>query len=66
MTRVKYIETSGAPAEEKIQALLDQMLQEGFDLFQIVPFIDDKRGNPSVTAGIYLFFRRAEVRSLAA
>lgn len=66
MTRVKFIEASGASAETLIQALLDQMHQEGFELFQIIPYIDDKRGNPSVTAGMYLFFRGSDARSLAA
>ena len=66
-TRVKYIDVSGPGSDVPIQQLLDDMASEGFDLVQVVPHIDDKRGNPSVTAGMYLFFRaNGMVRAAAA
>jgi hypothetical protein len=63
MTKVKYLEVSGSHGENEIQAVLDTMRQDNFELFQVVPNIDDRRGNPSVTAGVYLFFK--ETRGLA-
>jgi hypothetical protein len=59
MTKVKYLEVSGSHGENEIQAVLDTMRQDNFELFQVVPNIDDRRGNPSVTAGVYLFFKEA-------
>ncbi|HLF79593.1 MAG TPA: hypothetical protein VJB57_19100 [Dehalococcoidia bacterium] len=59
LTRVKYVEVAGQGSEAQIQSVLDEMSREGFELFQIVPNIDDRRGNPGVTAGMYLFFRQA-------
>lgn len=58
MTKVKYLEVSGSHGENEIQAVLDTMLRDNFELFQVVPNIDDRRGNPSVTAGVYLFFKQ--------
>jgi len=63
MTKVKYLEASAAHGEIEIQAVLDKMSQDNFELFQVVPNIDDRRGNPSVTAGVYLFFK--QTRELA-
>jgi hypothetical protein len=39
------------------------MAEDQYELFQIVPDIDDRRGNPSVTAGMYLFFRQTTSES---
>jgi hypothetical protein len=54
---VRYLETSGGNSQEAIQALLDEAAVNDFELFQIVPNIDDRRGNPGVTAGMFFFFK---------
>ncbi len=63
MTRVKYIEAGGPQSESTIQALLDQMAAEHFELLQIIPNIDDRRGNPGVTAGLDMFFKQTSAAS---
>ena len=62
---VKYLEVAGSGSQELIQSLLDQMAREGFELFQVIPNIDDRRGNPSVTAGMFLFFKAAAAGTMA-